>query len=170
MRTFTRVRTIAFLLRIVSLSAILSGLSFFFPKPWIDSFVQWWGTGPMPEGALMRYVLWGGGCLQVGIGAVVWVIARDVVRHQAVVVAVLVAFLVAAPTFYFIDAVAGLPRSWCWVDFGCCFLAGIVPLLFCLWPTKQSRDPVMQPTGASHPDRDQLPAHQRLAPVVDAAP
>lgn len=138
MQTFTRVRTIAFLLRVVSVSAILSGISFFFPKPWIDSFVQWWGAGPMPNSALMRYVLWGGGFLQVGIGAVIWVIARDVVRHQPVVVTVLVALLVAAPIFYLIDAVAGLPRYWCWVDFGCCFLAGIVPLFFCLWPLKQS--------------------------------
>jgi len=130
-------------------SAILSGISFFFPKPWIDSFVQWWGAEPMPESAFMRYVLWGGGCLQVGIGAVVWVIARDVVRHQSVVLAVIVAFLVAAPTFYIIDAVAGLPRPWCWVDFGCCFLAGMVPLLFCLWPAKQSPNHSMQPTEAS---------------------
>src|SRR4030095_1933635 len=145
MRTLARVSTVAFLLRVVALSAILSGLSFFFPKLWIDSFVQWWGVEPMPDAVLMRYVLWGGGCLQIGIGAMIWAIARDVVRYPPIVVAILVAFLVAPPTFYFIDALAGFPRSWCWVDFGCCFLAGGVPLMFCLWPAKQSTDTAMHP-------------------------
>lgn len=141
MKTIARVHSVAFLLRVVAVSAILSGVSFFFPERWIDSFVVWWGVEPMPQHVLMHYVLWGAGFLQVGIGVVVWVMARDIVRHQPVVMAVLLAFLAGAPAFYLIDALAGLPCYWCLVDFGCCFLAGAVPLAFCLWPLKKSSNP-----------------------------
>jgi hypothetical protein len=138
-KTFTRVRTIGFLLRIVAVSAILSGISFYFPERWIDSFLAWCGlAGPMPHAVLMRYVLWGAGNLQVGIGVVIWVISRDVARYQPVVIAVLVVFLIAAPAFYLTNALAGLPSYWSFVDFVCCFLAGGVPLAFCLWPAKES--------------------------------
>jgi hypothetical protein len=102
----------------------------------------------MPHTVLMRYVLLGAGNLQVGIGVVIWVIARDVVRYQPVVLAILVVFLIAAPAFYMTNAVAGLPSYWSFVDFACCFLAGGVPLAFCLWPSKTS--PNAHPQGGSN--------------------
>lgn len=141
MKTFTRIRTIAFLLRVVAISAILSGATFYLPEEWIDSFLVWCGLPEMPHVPIMRYVLLGSGHLQVGIGVVAWFIARDVVRYQPVVIAVLAVFLISAPAFYLTDAIAGLPWYWCLLDFGCCFLAGGVPLLFCLWPAKQSPNP-----------------------------
>jgi hypothetical protein len=150
MKPFTRIRTITFLLRVVAMSAILSGVSFYFPERWIDSFLVWCGLPEMPQAVLMRYVLLGAGHLQIGIGLVIWFIAQDVVRYQPVVVATLVVFLIAAPAFYLTDAVAGLPWYWCLVDLGCCFLAGGVPLLFCLWPAKQSPNKTaLEPTGSA---------------------
>src|SRR5689334_3347236 len=122
MKPFTRIRTITFLLRVVAISAILSGVSFYFPERWIDSFLVWCWVPEMPHAVLMRYVLLGAGHLQIGIGLVIWFIARDLVRYQPVVVATLVVFLIAAPAFYLTDAFAGLPWYWCLVDFGCCFL------------------------------------------------
>ncbi|MHB8522248.1 MAG: hypothetical protein ACYDH9_16025 [Limisphaerales bacterium] len=138
MKTFTRVRTIAFLLRVVAISAILSGMTFYCPQGWIESFLVCCGLPEMPHAALMRYVLLGAGHLQVGIGVVVWFMARDIVRYQPIIITMLVVFLIAAPAFYLTDAMAGLPWYWCLLDFTCCFLAGSVPLLFCLWPAKQS--------------------------------
>ena len=109
MNAFTRVRTIAFLLRVVAISAILSGVTFYFPERDIDSFLVWCGLPEMPHAVLMRYVLRGAGHLQVGIGAAIWFLARDPLRYQPVVIAVLVVFLIAAPAFYLTDAIAGLP-------------------------------------------------------------
>jgi hypothetical protein len=133
MKVFTRVRTIAFLLRVVAISAILSGVTFYFPEGDIDSFLVWCGLPEMPHAVLMRYVLLGAGHLQVGIGVVVWFMARDPVRYQPIIITMLVVFLVAAPAFYLTDAIAGFPWYWCLLDFSCCFLAGGVPLVFCLW-------------------------------------
>jgi hypothetical protein len=71
--------------------------------------------------------------LQVGIGVVVWLMARDPARYQPIIIIMLAVFLVAAPAFYLTDAIAGLPWYWRLLDFSCCFLAGGVPLVFCLW-------------------------------------
>jgi hypothetical protein len=140
MSTSTRVRWIAILLRVAAISVMLSGLSFFLPEPWIDSILEWCGVGQMPHEALMRYVVRGAGYLQVAGGVFIWAIARDVVRYRPIVITVLALLLIGAPAFYLIDATAGLPRWWCFMDFGCCFLAGGVPLAFCLWPS--SHEPV----------------------------
>jgi hypothetical protein len=135
MKTFTRVRAIANLLRVAAISIIFSGLSFSFPETWIDSFLVWCGMGQMPHEALMRYVLRGAGYLQVAGGVFILVLASDVVRYKPLVMTVLALLLLGAPSFYLIDASAGLPRWWCMMDFACCFLAGGVPLTFCLWPS-----------------------------------
>jgi hypothetical protein len=93
----------------------------------------------MPHGVLMRYVLLGAGHLQVGIGLVVWFMARDPVRYQPIIIIMLAVFLVAAPAFYLTGVIAGLPRYWCLLDFCCCLLVGGVPLVFCLWqPSNES--------------------------------
>ena len=89
----------------------------------------------MPGARLMRYVLFGAGYLQVALGVLVWVIAKDVLRYRALVIATIAIFLVGAPAFYLMDAAAGMPRWWCVLDFTCCFLAGGVPLIYCLWPS-----------------------------------
>jgi hypothetical protein len=147
MKTFTRVRTIANLLRLAAFSVFLSGVTFLLPVTSIDSFLVSCGLEQVPHVRLMRYVLFVAGLLQVGIGVVVWVIARDVVRFQPVVVAVLVTFLIGAPAFYLFDALAGMPRWWCILEFACCFLAGGVPLVFCLWPARKSPNTALEPTA-----------------------
>jgi hypothetical protein len=131
----------------VSISLICSGVSFYFPEGWINSFLVWCGLPEMPHATIMRYVLLGAGHLQVFMGVVVWFVARDVVRYQPIVVAVIVALLLAAPAFYLTDSIAGLPRYWCLFDFGCCFLAGGVPLFACLWPVKKSPNQQMEATA-----------------------
>jgi len=147
MKSFTRVRTIANLLRLAAISVFLSGVTFLLPVSSIDAFLAWCGLEAVPHVRLMRYALFAAGLLQVGIGLVVWVIARDVVRYQPVVVAVLVAFLIGAPAFYLFDALAGMPCWWCILEFACCFLAGGVPLAFCLWPTSPNK--ALQATAAA---------------------
>jgi len=149
MAAFTRVRSIANLLRLAAISVILSGVTFFLPETWIDSFLVWCGLGQMPHAALMRYVLRGAGFLQVAGGVAIWVIAGDVVRYRPIVITVLANFLVGAPAFYLIDAIVGLPRWWCIMDFACCFLAGGVPLAFCLWPSKTSPGTALAPDATA---------------------
>ena len=138
MKSSKRVRSIAILLRVLAISVIISGGSLFLPEAWINSFLEWCGVGQMPHEPQLRYLLWGCGYLALAWGVFIWVIAMDVMRYRPIIITVLVAFLIAAPTFYLIGNIAGLPRWWCIVDFISCFLAGAVPLTFFLWPAKAS--------------------------------
>jgi hypothetical protein len=137
----------AVLMRVTAVSLFLSGVTFLLPESSINSFLVWCGLEQMPDATMMRYVLRGAGYLQMAYGIVLWVVARDVVRFQPLVIAFIAVFLLGAPAFYWIDAAAGLPRYWCWLDFTCCFLAGAVPLAFWLWPG--SRDKTPPQTAAS---------------------
>jgi len=135
MKPITRIRSMAILLRVVAVSLVLSGFTFFLPEGWIDSFLVFCGVGEMPHAPLMRYVLWMAGFFQIAGGVLCWVVSSDVVRYQVIVLAGLVLLLVGAPVMYLIDAMAGLPWYWSLLDFMCCFLAGGVPLAVWFWPS-----------------------------------
>lgn len=149
MRTFTRVRPIANAMRVLGAGLIFSGGSFFLPEAWIDKFLAWFGVEPMPHAALMRYVLLGAGYLQLALGVFIWIIAKDVVRYRPFVIATIAVFLVGAPAFYVMDDIAGMPRWWCLMDFTCCLVAGGVPLVYCVWPSKASPNTALEPTADS---------------------
>jgi hypothetical protein len=151
MTTFTRVSSIAALLRIVAIFLILDGVVFFLPEAWINAFLVEFGLEQMPHAALMRYALQMGGYLQIALGALVWVIATDVVRYRPLVITTIAIFLVGAPAFYFLDAAAGLPAWVSLMDCVTCVGCGGIPLVFCLWPAR--RPPAkMQPTAAGSAD------------------
>jgi hypothetical protein len=142
-------------MRIAAVSLFLSGVTLFLPEASINSFLVWCGLEQMPDATMMRYILRGCGYLQMGFGVLLWVVARDVVRYQPVVIAYIAVFLVGAPAFYWIDATAGLPGYWCLLDFACCFLASAVPLAFWLWPTSPDKAP---PRGTEAPRRPESAA------------
>ncbi len=137
----------AFLMRVAAVSLFFSGVSFFLPETSINSFLVWCGLDQMPGATMMRYILRAAGYLQIGYGVLLWIVARDVMRYQRIVIAFIVIFLAGAPAFYWIDAVAGLPRYWCLLDFSCFFLAGAVPLAFWLWPSSPNK--ALQATAAA---------------------
>ena len=49
MKTFTRVRSIANVMRVLSIAWILSGVCCFFSDRWIDSFLASFGVEQMPH-------------------------------------------------------------------------------------------------------------------------
>jgi len=127
-------------MRVLAIVLMLSGASFFLPKTWLESVVAEHGLGQIPQAVLMHYALLIAGYLLLALGALLWVIAKDVVRNRPFVIATIAIFLVGAPAFYLINALAGMP-SWCGiVDFVLCFLLGGVLLAACLWRT--SNEPV----------------------------
>lgn len=148
MKTFTRVDSIAGLLRIAAIFLLLDGAAFFLPERWINSFLAFCVLDPMPHAAFMGYMIQAAGYFQIAIGALIWVIARDVIRYRPLVIAAIAIFLVGAPVFYAIGAAVGLPPWWCAMDFLSSFLCGAFPLAFCLWPAKAPPDITHQSPGA----------------------
>jgi hypothetical protein len=138
MKTPTRVRSTANFLRFLAISQIVAFAIVFVPEAWIASLHGWLGLGQMPDAVFLRYVLRGAAWCQGAFGVLFWVMASDVVRHRPLVITTAVIYLVAAPTFYFMNAIAGLPRWWCVWDFTVCFLAGGILLALCVWPSRVS--------------------------------
>ena len=53
-----------------------------------------------------------------------WVIASDVARYRPLVVLAAIGYLAAAPAFFLIDLVVGMPGSWLLGNGGACLLIG----------------------------------------------
>ena len=135
MTTATRVRRIARTLKVIAIGWIFSCFFCFIPDGWMNTFLGWFGAEPMPHAIFMRYCLWGAGLIIGGVGVVIWVAATDLVRYRPIVIAIIALHLIAAPVFYVMDTIVGMPPWWRVMDFGCFFVAGIVPFAFYLWPS-----------------------------------
>jgi hypothetical protein len=149
MKTFTRVRSIANTLRVLAVAWILSGICCFFPDSWDNAFLALFGVEPVPQGIPMIFVLrWAGvGCVWIGI--MIWVVATDVVRYRPIVIAIIALHLIAAPVAYFMELVIGMPLSWRIMDSVSLLVLGVIPLVFCLWPAKESPNAALEPTPAA---------------------
>lgn len=134
----TLVRSTAYFLRFIAIVQMLTFGIVFVPEAWIASWHAWLGLGQMPDAPFLRYVIRGASYCQGAIGVLLWVIATDVVRYRPFVITTAAIYLVGAPTFYFIDAIAGLPRWWCIMDSASCFLAGGVLFTLCLWSSSNA--------------------------------
>jgi len=126
-----------------ALELLFSAAADFMPQTWQDAVVQGLGIPAMPHAPDMRYILLGVGYLQVTIAVFLGVTSRDVVRYQPFVVTTIAIFLVGAPVFYLICAVAEMPR-WCGIaDFTGCLLIGVILLGLYIWPIRSSPNTVL---------------------------
>jgi hypothetical protein len=130
-----KARSTANFLRFVALSQMIAFVVVVVPESWMASVHSWLGLGPMPDAVILRYLIRGAAFSQGAFGVLIWVIASDVVRFRPLVLTTAALYLVAASLFYFIDAIAGLPRWWCIWDCACCFLIGSVLLALSFWPS-----------------------------------
>ena len=140
MKKFARVRYIARTLQVLAIGWIFSGVFCFIPDSWMNTFLGWFGAEQMPPAIFMSYVLRGAGLIIAGVGVVIWIAATDIVRYRPIVVAIIALHLIAAPVFYVMDAIIGMPLWWRVMDFSCFFVAGGVPLAYYLCPS--SDEPV----------------------------
>jgi hypothetical protein len=128
-------RATAITLRIIALSQVAAFVVAFMPDAWIASLHTWLGLGQMPNSVFLRYIVRGAAWSQGAFGVLFWAMASDVVRYRPLVITVAALYLIASPTFYFVDSAVGLPLAWCLWDCLCCLFAGGILLLFCLWPS-----------------------------------
>lgn len=128
------VRSTANFLRLIAVLQILTTGICFIPEDSLSWFYAWAGLGQMPHVPFLLYVIRGAAYCQGAIGVWLWVIASDVVRYRPLVITTAVIYLVAAPVFYVIHVIAGMPRWWAVMDTVSCFLMGGILLALCLWP------------------------------------
>jgi hypothetical protein len=84
------------------------------------------------------------------VGVVIWVAATDIVRYRPILIAITALHLIAAPVFYVMDTIVGMPLWWRVMDFGSFLVGGGLLLAFWLWPSKSSpnKSPEPTPVGA----------------------
>jgi hypothetical protein len=116
-------------LRFVAILQVLTALIVFLPENLLATFQAAIGLGQLPHLPLFLYVLRGAAYCQGAIGVLLWIIAGDVVRYRALVLATGVIYLAAAPAFCLIHAEAGTPMWWAILDSASCFAVGAVVLL-----------------------------------------
>ncbi len=136
MTTSTRVHRIAITLKVIAAGWIFSCFFCFIPDGWMNTFLGWFGAEPMPPGIFMRYCLDGGGLIIGGVGVVIWVVATDVVRYHPIAIAIIALHLLAAPVFYVMDTIVGMPLWWRVMDFGSFLVGSGFLLAFWFWPSK----------------------------------
>lgn len=68
-----------------------------------------------------------------------WVLSWDVIRFRSLVVFTGISYLVAAPVFFAIDSVSGMPWFWTIGDAGSCLGFGAALLCLVWWDFKPAR-------------------------------
>jgi hypothetical protein len=143
----TSARATANFLRLLAILQILTGAIVFMPVAWIAAWHAWLGLGPLPDDAVLRYVIRGAAYAQGAIGVLLWIMATDVVRYRPLVIATAAIYLVGAPAFYSIDTIAGMPRFWCIFDSVSCLLSGAILLVLCLGSAPKKIPPTTKPAS-----------------------
>ena len=109
------------------------------PREWMEVGHTWLGLGEMPEGAIVNFIIRQASFTYGLHGVLLWLLSWDVVRFRPLVVFTGISYVVAAPVFFMIDMISGMPWFWKVGDAGSCLCFGIVLLCLVWWEHKQGR-------------------------------
>ncbi|HEV2835634.1 MAG TPA: hypothetical protein VGW58_09975 [Pyrinomonadaceae bacterium] len=123
----------AWLLRIAGAFELLAFISVVMPRSWMEISHAWLGMGKMPDGPLIMFMIRQASYTYGMHGISLWVIASNVERFRSLVVFNGIAFLLAAPVFFFIDYTSGMPLWWTLGDTVACGSFGAA----LLWLTRR---------------------------------
>ena len=125
-------RLLSWLLRLAGSVEILAFISVVMPRSWMETSHAWLGLGEMPSGPIIMFMIRQASYAYGMHGLSLWVLASDVKRFRPLILFNGISFLLAAPTFFLIDYVSGMP--WFWTAFdtlGCGFFGAA--LLYLDW-------------------------------------
>ena len=115
-----RERWLAWLLRAAGVFEMLAFFAVAMPLSWMEASHAWLGMGEMLVSPLLMFMIRQASYSYGMHGLSLWVLAADVRRFRPLVILNGIAYLLAAPVFYFIDVSAGIPWWWTVSDvFGC---------------------------------------------------
>jgi hypothetical protein len=119
-------RAQAIVLRLVGAVEVLAFGAVVMPRAWMDALHAALGLGTLPVSPVVDSVL-----RQVSFsyglhGIALFVIAHDVVRFRPLVILSAIGYFLAAPTFFIIDFILGMPWTWIAGNAGSCLLIGLI--------------------------------------------
>lgn len=138
----------AWLLRLAGSVEILAFFAVVMPRSWMEVSHSWLGLGEMPGGPIIMFMIRQASYAYGMHGVSLWVLASDVVRFRALVLLNGIAYLLAAPVFFWIDFTSGMPWFWTVGDtMSCGSLVGALLLLNFVSPRAWSSDRVSPRQG-----------------------
>jgi hypothetical protein len=130
MNSADRKLLLAWLLRLVGLVEILAFIAVIMPRAWMAASHAWLGLGEMPHGSVLMFLIRQASYSYGMHGVSLWVIASDVTRFRPLIAFNGIAYLLAAPVFFTIDYLSGMPMWWAIGDSAACGLVGLALLWF----------------------------------------
>jgi len=120
----------SWLLRLAGATEILAFISVVMPRSWMEVSHAWLGLGEMPDGPIIMFMIRQASYVYGMHGISLWVMASNVERFRPLVILNGVSFVLAAPVFFMIDYMAGMPLWWTVADtLGCGFFGAALLLL-----------------------------------------
>ncbi len=119
-----RQRLLAWLLRLAGAVEILAFIAVVMPRSFMETSHAWLGLGTMPEGPILMFMIRQASYSYGMHGVSLWVLATDVDRFRPLVIFNGIAFMIAAPVFFFIDYTSGMPLWWTLGDTASCAFFG----------------------------------------------
>ncbi|MCX6898217.1 MAG: hypothetical protein NT105_05910 [Verrucomicrobia bacterium] len=99
-------------LRIYGTVAGLAIFAVFMPRAWMAATHEMIGLGKFPDGAIVDYLARSVSALYAFHGGLLWLLARDVRRHAAIIAYVAVAGIAFSVFILALDVSLGLPVWW----------------------------------------------------------
>jgi hypothetical protein len=119
----------AWLLRLSGAIEILAFFAVIMPRSWMEISHAWLGMGEMPNGPVLMFMIRQASYTYGMHGVSLWVLASDVTRFRKLVILNGIAYLLAAPVFFWIDLTSGMPWFWTVGDSLSCGFFGAALLL-----------------------------------------
>ena len=128
---------LTWLLRLAGTVELGAFIAVVMPRRWMEAGHRWLGLGPMPEGAVVDFMIRQASFTYGLHGALMWLLSWNIVRFRPLVIFTGISYVLAAPVFFLIDLTAGMPWFWTAGDAAACLCLGGA-LLWLDWRADQA--------------------------------
>ena len=99
-------------LRVLGSVALLAVFAVVMPYSWMNAIHQRLGMGQLPSEPIVGYLARSTSTFYALLGALLWVVSFDLVRHRLILRFLGVAIIVFGMMLLMVDFVEGMPRWW----------------------------------------------------------
>lgn len=99
-------------LRVVGSVALLALGAVVMPYSWMNAIHKWFGMGKLPAEPIVGYLARSTSAFYALLGALLWVVSFDLVRHRLVLRFLGVAIILFGGMLLIVDFVEGMPLWW----------------------------------------------------------
>lgn len=99
-------------LRVLGGVALLAVFAVIMPYSWMNAIHKWLGMGQLPSEPIVGYLARSTSAFYALLGALLWVVSSDLVRHRLVLRFLGAAIIVFGMMLLVVDFVEGMPLWW----------------------------------------------------------